>query len=101
MTETLVTPSSTKMYGRLLRDLTYTYDDTTIRIARNNFLEHQLRPPQLSFLQETRVYNSPNITNLSSLADIYEGMEIEPLAVGVFSSPIGVVYIDSESALRQ
>jgi Pentapeptide repeats (8 copies) len=94
MTETLVTPSSTKMYGRLLRDLTYTYDDTTLRVARNNFLEHQLRPsPVINFTGDTAP-GSPNIDNADPIDGIYEGMDIDALVVGVFNGPTAVVNID-------
>jgi hypothetical protein len=42
MTETLLTPSSIKLYGRLLNDLQYNYDATTVTIGDNNFLQKQL-----------------------------------------------------------
>ena len=42
MSETLLTPSSIKLYGRLLNDLQYNYDATTVTIGSNNFLQQQL-----------------------------------------------------------
>jgi hypothetical protein len=67
MTETLLTTSSIKMYGRVLSDLTYTYDPNTNKTGYNNFLQQQLNANGhkvhfariYAFSYEGAVYNLP------------------------------------------
>ncbi|MBV8439007.1 MAG: hypothetical protein JO312_00340, partial [Hyphomicrobiales bacterium] len=42
MAETLLTPSSIKLFGRLVNSLTYTDDTSSAILGCNNFLQHQL-----------------------------------------------------------
>ena len=78
MTETLLTPSSIKLYGRVIDGL-----DLQLRcyqllvIARNNFLEHQLRPQHIfPFTGTTPGPQRNKLTQVNAIGGLARGMDI-------------------------
>ncbi|MBV9752194.1 MAG: pentapeptide repeat-containing protein [Hyphomicrobiales bacterium] len=81
MTETLLTPSSVKLYGRVLNDLAY--KDDTPAIGANNFLHQQLAAKgTIAVIGTTAPIPggggalSPTVTNVSSVDGLLENMPV-------------------------
>jgi hypothetical protein len=93
MAETLLTPSSIKMYGRILRDLKYT-DDAPV-IGANNFLQRQLAGFAPITLTGTTTAANPHVTGVSSTAGLAVGMTVSAVtgAVSVFMPNTTIVAI--------
>lgn len=83
MAETLLTPSSVKMYGRIMSDLAFNYNASTVVIGSNNFLQEQFSPYGVN-LTGTTTNGSKDITPVSSVADIGVGMNLSTPINGVF-----------------
>jgi hypothetical protein len=92
MTETLLTPSSIKIYGRVLSDLSFNYASDTVSIGGNNFLQQQLSPPSVAFTGNT-TNASQDVTAMSTLWGISPGMSITTTANNVFTNKATTVLI--------
>ncbi len=84
MAETLLTPSSIKMYGRILTDLIFNYNANTVVIGNNNFLQGQFTAtPNVQF-NGTTTTGTLKITNASTIVGIRAGMTINNPAANVY-----------------
>jgi hypothetical protein len=78
MPETLLTPSSIKLFGRVLRDLKFNYDLTeTVSIGSNNFLQQQLSSNLNPIIVAgTTVAGSQFVTAVNTLGGLESGMTV-------------------------
>jgi len=85
MPETLLTPSSIKLFGRLMNSLSYSDDTAEEKLGCNNFLQHQLSCVKYSTFhgsireeiqgKDKRVLN--RIVDITAVNDLIKGMVIE------------------------
>ena len=75
MPETLLTQSNVKLFGRVLRDLTYSYDANTNVQGANNFLQSQLNSGPIS-ITGTTTAGQTTVTNVSSVVGLVPGMVV-------------------------
>jgi hypothetical protein len=94
MSETLLTPSSIKIYGRLVSDLSYKYNRRTVKIGGDNFLWHQLRPLDTVTFHGTATITQEVITNVTSLDGIFDGMNITCGTAAIIPNDTTVTKID-------
>jgi Pentapeptide repeats (8 copies) len=77
MVETLLAPSTIKLYGRVVKDLSYKYDPESVVTGVNHFLQNQLATgaavPNLSGIATA---NSNSVTGVNSLAGLHPGMTV-------------------------
>jgi hypothetical protein len=92
MAETLLTPSSIKLFGRVMQDLLFKYDLTeTVSIGSNNFLQQQLSA-NLNSIVVTGVtaLNNNVVTAVSTLSGLEPGMTVTGVnAAGGQVFPLG------------
>lgn len=83
MPETLLTPSSIKMFGRVVTSLTYTNDTTAFALGNNNFLQRQLSAAAyaISVLGTTNVAPLNVVSAVTSVTP--PGLGTAQLAVGM------------------
>ncbi len=80
MPETLLTPSSIKLFGRIMDSLTYTDDTAGEKLGCNNFLQHQLSCVKHAIFHGSIPDGDSEknkITNISAVNDLIKGMVIE------------------------
>jgi hypothetical protein len=86
MPETLLTPSSIKLFGRVLRDLTFNYDLTeTVSIGSNNFLQQQLSSnlnPIIVVGTTTTGAGNQYVTAVNTLGGLESGMTVTAQTAG-------------------
>lgn len=84
MTETLLTPSSIKLYGRVVRDLNLNYDGTTVASGANNFLQSQLGAGPVAVTGTTTVAaaTASTVTAVSSVIGLVPGMTVTATSGG-------------------
>lgn len=75
MPETLLTPSSIKLYGRVLTDLTYQDDTTGSILGYNNFLQSQLGPGSASVVGTTVLAQAAVATD--TVVGLFPGMFVQ------------------------
>ncbi|MBV9976870.1 MAG: pentapeptide repeat-containing protein [Hyphomicrobiales bacterium] len=76
MTETLLTPSSIKIYGRVLKDLKFSYSSDTIVIGANNFLQQQLSGYMNTIYGTIAAGTLNMVTVLGSTSGLTPGMTV-------------------------
>jgi len=87
MPETLLTPSSIKLFGRVLKDLSFNYDLTeTVSIGSNNFLQQQLstnlNPIIVTGTTGTTAMGYPIVTAVNTLNGLQPGMTVTAMSLG-------------------
>jgi hypothetical protein len=91
MAENLLTPSSIKLYGRVVNDLNFRYDSNTVVSGANNFLQSQLGVAPVPITIITQATN--NVANVTtSLIGLVPGMIVTAPA-GVFAANTNPVII--------
>jgi hypothetical protein len=89
MAENLLTPSSIKLYGRVVNDLNFRYDSNSVVSGANNFLQNQLGagPVTVSGVTTTAAATASTVTAVSSVVGLVPGMTVTagPPATPVFS----------------
>jgi hypothetical protein len=86
MAETLLTPSSIKLFGRLLTDLVFKYNPKTVVRGFNNFLQHQLNANSVN-LTGTTTLGSTTVSAVNTLAGLQPGMTVSASA-GATPTPV-------------
>jgi hypothetical protein len=87
MTETLLTQTSIKIFGRVLNDLQYTYDTNTIVRGDNNFLQSQLAgasgtPVNVTGSTTTTLPTGLTVTAVNTVAGLIPGMTVTAASGG-------------------
>ena len=102
MSETLLTSSSIKLFGRVLNDLLYRYDLSTLIIGANNFLQAQLNSSISAVaFTGTAVNNGTQITSFvitTANAKLFPGMSVTGPA-GVLLNNTVIVQVDSTNSI--
>jgi Pentapeptide repeats (8 copies) len=87
MPETLLTPSSIKIFGRILNDLNFNFNPATVTIGANNFLEQQLNANSVTATVNGRT--AAGTTTVASVtpttAGLAPNMNVSSTQVGAFA----------------
>jgi Pentapeptide repeats (8 copies) len=88
MPETLLTPSSIKLYGRVVKDLKYIDDSAGSVLGYNNFLQSQLSGgATIVTVYGTANGSNATVTSVSSVVGLFPGMTITATSPGGIFSP--------------
>src|SRR5580700_1218606 len=81
MTETLLTQSSIKLFGRVVRDISFNYDPATVVQGNNNFLQGQLSSGPVTVIGNTNIAQT-TVTAVSSVVGLVPGMTVTARSAG-------------------
>jgi hypothetical protein len=84
MTENLLTPSVIKLFGRVMNDLQFNYDASTVVSGYNNLLQRQLANGSVNLTVNGVITPNPGapppyldtVTNVSTMVGLFSGMEV-------------------------
>jgi len=93
MAETLLTPSTIKIFGRLITDLTFNYDQATTIIGGNNLLQRQLSTAVTPItLSGGSIIAGNSSVTVTSTVGLEPNMNVNsPTTGGAFSIPTTIV----------